>query len=150
MSFQDLEDEELEVRFTETRSDVFRLVIENRDSPPLDVTSLSARGSVHEAVFLAEKAEPHSLLYEAKVDAPDYDLAALRRLINEGREPVEARLEGQQTRSDAEDAPIGLKEFLNNPFVLGGIAAILIVLLGGALYSAGKRIQDVEDGNAAD
>ena len=150
LSFQDLEDEELEVRFTETRSDVFRLVIENRDSPPLDVTSLSARGSVHEAVFLAEKAEPHSLLYEAKVDAPDYDLAALRRLINEGREPVEARLEGQQTRSDAEDAPIGLKEFLNNPFVLGGIAAILIVLLGGALYSAGKRIQDVEDGNAAD
>ena len=149
-SFQDLDDEELEVEFTETRSDVFRLVIENRDSPPLDVSSISVRGSVHEAVFLAEKAEPYSLLYEAEVDAPDYDLAALRRLINEGREPVAARLEAQQTRSDAEDAPLGFKEFLNNPFVLGGIAAVLIVLLGGALYSAGKRIQDVEDSNSAD
>ena len=149
-SFQDLEDEELEVKFTETKSDIFRLVIENRDSPPLDMTSIAARGSVHEAVFLAEKAMPHSLLYEAEVDAPDYDLAALRRLISNGSEPVVARLEVQQVRSDAEDAPLGFKEFFNNPFVLGGIAAVLIVLLGGALYSAGKRIQDVEEGNAAD
>lgn len=149
-SFRDLEDEELEVKFTETRSDVFRLVIENRDSPPLEVSTVAARGSVHEAVFLAERTQPHSLLYEAKVETPDYDLAALRRLINEGSEPVVARLEAQQARIDADKAPFGFKEFLNNPFVLGGIAAVLIVLLGGALYSAGKRIQDVDESSVAD
>lgn len=143
-SFRGLEEEELEVKFPETRSDAFRLVIENRDSPALDVSAITARGAVHEAVFLAETAKTYALLYEADVDAPDYDLAALQRLFNEGSEPVTARLDAQQSRTDAAPAPFGFKKLLNNPFALGGIAAVLIVLLGWALYSAGKQIAPVE------
>jgi hypothetical protein len=144
-SFRDLEEEQLEISFPETRSSAFRLIIENRDSPPLHVSSVTARGSVHEAVFLTERELTLSLLFEAEVDAPDYDLAALQRLFNEGSEPVAAQLATQQLRLDAAPAGSSVRNILNNAFILGGLATILVVLLGAALYAAGKRIPNAND-----
>ncbi len=144
-SIRDLEEEELEVRFPESRSDKFRVIIENRDSPPLEISSVIARGPVHEAVFLASPERDYSLVYEADVEAPDYDLAAINRLLHDGAEPIAAELSDQEERTDAEPAAFDPKAILNNAYVLGSIAVVLIALLGWALFSASKRIQDVEE-----
>ncbi|MHC4876622.1 MAG: hypothetical protein ACYTGL_08995 [Planctomycetota bacterium] len=144
-SIRDLEEEEIEVGFPESRSDTFRMIIENRDSPPLEISKVIARGPVHEAVFLASPEREYSLVYEADVEAPDYDLAAINRLLHDGAEPIVAELSDQQERKDADPAAFDLKDILNNAYVLGSIAVVLIALLGWALFSASKRIQDVEE-----
>ncbi|MBI1309865.1 hypothetical protein GC176_01050 [bacterium] len=143
-SFRDLDEEKLKVEFPETRSDSFRLIIENRDSPPLEISTVTARGPVHEAVFLTQPSQSCSLLYDADTEAPDYDLAALNRLLGEGVEPVAAQLGPQQAFSAADGKSLNIKAVLNNPYILGGVAGVLIVLFGWALYSAGKRIGPAE------
>lgn len=143
-AWRDRTDEDLTVRLPETRVDSVRLAIENRDSPPLEVDSVEARGPVHELILTAVPQKSYQLLYDADVAAPDYDVAAHRQLLKDGAQPVAASLAGEVERTDHAEEPVSLRGVLNSPYVLGGAALILLVLLGWALYSASQRIDSNE------
>ena len=73
------------------------IVIDNRDSPPLDVTGVEAEGNVYELVFLASPDARHQLLYGApRVEPARYDTAAIQTLLQEGFAPQRAELGPEQ------------------------------------------------------
>ena len=148
-SFQGIEEEDLEARFPTTRVESLRLGIENRDSPPLEIDAITARGPIDELVFLAEAGRAYSLIYGAEVDPPRHDLAAIERAIGTGADPVPATLRFEVRRPDAGPSPAALSRrisnFLNNALAMGGVVLVLVFVLGRSLYSAGRRVGGEEN-----
>lgn len=143
--FRELSQEHREINFPESRYETFRIVIDNRDSPPLEITGIEAIGRVDEVAFLAAPAASYRLTYDADVkEPPQYDTAALNAAFLTGISPLVAKL-GPQTATAAfgQQAPLGLRGVLNNPIFLGAIACVLVAVLGWGLFQAGRRIEQL-------
>ncbi|NQV28222.1 MAG: hypothetical protein HQ518_28040 [Rhodopirellula sp.] len=142
--FRNLKEEELVIKFPEQREEQFRLVIHNRDSEPLDVTSVSASGPVHELVFMAQPDKSYSLLYaDPQATKAQLDTAALEKLLRQGAVPIKAALGVGQNAPDFKGSALDVRGVINNPLVLGAGICVLVGLLGWALYGAGRRISEL-------
>lgn len=144
IDFQDLQREQLSIGFPETRRGRFRIVIENRDSPPLDVTGIAAEGNVQELVFLAAPGETYRVIYgHAGAEPADYDTAAVDELLRSGYAPTPAELGDQQVHADA-DGPVARNwpALLNDPALLVGVITVLVILLALGLYQAARRVEE--------
>ncbi len=142
LDFRSLQRSDLSVAIPETREARYRLVIENRDSPPLAISGVEARGVVYELVFLAHGGEQYRLAYgNPAVAAPSYDTAALAASLGEGFEPLAATLGAQaELAVVAEPAAPALSRLLNDPKFLTGAIALLVVVLAVGLYRATRRL----------
>lgn len=146
LDFRDVKRENLDVSIPETRDQNLRLVIDNRDSPPLNVTGVEARGTAYEAVFLADPAAKYRLAYgNAAMEAPSYDTAAVAALLAADYQPLSAQLGEQAVLSAAapEDGESLLKRLLNSPTLLTAAIALLAIVLAIGLYRASRRVDDL-------
>ncbi|MCA9230890.1 MAG: DUF3999 family protein [Planctomycetales bacterium] len=140
IDFRGLKQEELEVEFAESRQETYRLVIDNRDSPPLEVSGVAARGNEYEIVFLAAPSTSYQLVYGLpEAEAPQYDTAAIRQVLGEGFRPTPAELGAQTSRGGA--AAFRWTGLLNNRPLLIGVIALLVVVLAWGLVRAAKRFE---------
>jgi hypothetical protein len=145
VDFKTLKRETLSISFPESRHSQFRIVIDDRDSPPLEVTGIKAEGNVYEVVYLAAPDVHYQLLYgSADAEPAKYDTAALQELLRERFRPTQAEL-GPQTTPQGGRVPPAFKwsKLVNNPLLLGAVITLLVVLLGWALYRAVKRMDNV-------
>lgn len=141
ISFRDFKHESLQLSFPETRSLRYRVTLFDHDNPPLQDVSLTGKGPVWQAVFLAEPARKYTLYY-GPADTPSpprYDLAPLERLLRRDHEPIVVPLQ------DRTDNPLFQKAgFLaseNAMRILFGIAIIvMLAVLSAALYRASRHI----------
>jgi hypothetical protein len=143
--------EELAVSIPESRQTSYRILIENRDSPPLKIDAVGAEGPVYEAVIFADPGGQYSLAYgDARATAPEYDLAALRSLLESGVEPLRASLgSAQPTAAAGQPRPTSWADLLNNPALLISLVVVLVIALGWGLYHAVKRVDSLpKDGGA--
>ncbi len=139
-AFRDLQRERLEVGFPETRSEQYRLVIDDRDAPPLEVTGIRATGKVYRLVYFADPAGEYRLGYgDPELAAPQYDTAALTAALGKGYEPVAGEL-GEVVERPVR-RPLDLLALLNNPAVLFPGVAVLVGLLAWGLYAAARRVE---------
>ena len=145
-SFADQMEEQLVLEFPESQHRNYRLRIVNRDSAPLVVDGLSASGPRHQLLFLADAGEQYELYYGDHVEAaPNYDTAALERMLTEKISPKEAELGPEFELSVAPLERLwDTKRLLNNRWLLGSVIGILALLLGVSLYQAGKKVNDLE------
>jgi hypothetical protein len=153
LDFRSLRREDLSIALPQSRESRYRVVIENRDSPPLAITGVAGRGSVYEVVFLAKSGEQYRLAYgDETAAAPAYDTAALAASLAEGYEPLVATLGEQVALAAAPDAPPQrLVQLLNDPRFLGGGIALLVVILGVGLYRATRRLDNLpRDADSSD
>lgn len=82
-----------------TRSAKFRLIIDNQDSTPLEISGVDVEGEIHEVLFFPDKSTAFHVMYGAnRLDVPSYDVAE-----------VLARVEG----ADADACSVGAQK--NNP-----------------------------------
>lgn len=141
--------EELKVTFPETRAAAYRIVIDNRDSPPLSVEGVTAEGPVYEAVIFADPEAEYSLAYgDEQAQAPEYDVAALQTLLDSGVAPVRASLGIEQPLA-AGPRPASWSDLLNNAPLLISLVVVLVIALGWGLYQAVKRVDSLpKDGGA--
>ncbi len=66
------------------RFERYRIVINNMDCQPLDISGVDAEGEVHEALFFCDAGKKYRALYGAKgMEAPKYDIAAVLGGIGE-------------------------------------------------------------------
>ncbi|MCA9062656.1 MAG: DUF3999 family protein [Planctomycetaceae bacterium] len=138
-AFEGVEDEKLTIEFPPVRAEHLRLVIHNLESPPLAITGLTASGAQEEVLFLATPDQSYQLQYgDLTADAASYDLAAINRLLERKIEPATASLAAATATGRAPEEPSD--SFINNPWIWGPLLAVLIVLLGMALYSAGRKM----------
>jgi Protein of unknown function (DUF3999) len=142
IDFKDVQRENLSVSFVQTRQSAYRIAIDNRDSPPLDVAGVEAEGDVYELVWLAAPEGRYRLIYgSADAEQAAYDTAAIQELLRSGFQPSRAELGEQQPGPGAgEPAEFKPSKLLNNPLLLGGVILLLVVALAWGLYRAVKRI----------
>jgi len=147
LDFRNLDREELAVFFPESRESQYRLVIENRNSPPLEVNGIEAEGNAYELVFLADPQIDYRLAYgDAEAKPPSYDVAAVRASLDAGYQPVLASL-GEPTESPGAAAEGGWtwSGLVSDPWLLGCVIVLLVVALGWALYGASRRLGSIPD-----
>lgn len=142
IKFDAYERQSLTISFPEQRSEEFRIVIDNGDNRPLDITGVKARGNVYRTVFIAEPNVSYRLAYGSETaETGDYDAAAvLAPLRAEGHQPVKAELGMEMENEVPDSAGNAFNELIANPLVWGAAIVVLVVLLGWALYSAVHRI----------
>lgn len=139
-AFRELQREQLEVTFPETHSERYRLVIDNRDDPPLELTGLRAVGNVYRIVYFAAPEGEYRLVYgSAEVPSPQYDTTALAASLREGYEPVAAEL-GEVVESPVMRPAADFRALLNNPLALIVVVCVLVAVLGWVLYAAARRV----------
>ncbi|MDZ4658487.1 MAG: DUF3999 family protein [Bythopirellula sp.] len=148
IDFRTLKREALGLDIPETRGGEYRLVIENRDSPPLEVKGATAEGHVYEVVFLAAKEAKYDLTYgNDSLAAPNYDTATLAASLREGFTPLVATL-GDQVEVDAPLAPAVplLTRLLNDSRVMTLVIGVLVLILAAGLYRATRHLDDLKEG----
>lgn len=141
LDFKTLKREQLRIDFPESREVQYRLVIDNRDSSPLEITGIAAEGNVYEIIFLAGSTKGANLIYgDPEATAPSYDTASLSALLTESVRPDEGQLGPQISVTNPRATGFKWSSIVNNPQVLTGIIGLLVVVLGWALYGAVKRV----------
>jgi hypothetical protein len=143
INFQGFQRESLKVAFPETRSRQYRVVIDNRDATPLEVTGVTPEGRVHTLVFLAEPQERYSLVYGNDVThGSSHDTAVLSELLAKGFLSEEAEL-GEAVAEAAYPPPAKAwwQRFANR-WVLTAVVAMLVAALGWGLVQAAKRVDE--------
>jgi len=141
VDFRNLKREQLSIPFHESRHSQYRLVIDDRDSPPLEVTGIKAEGNVYEIVYLAVPDRRYKIVYGSSDAEPAaYDTAALQELLREKFQAAQADLGAQAPWKGRGPAEFKWTKLANNPFLLGGMIAVLVVVLGWGLYRAVHRM----------
>jgi len=141
IDFKNLNRESLVIAFPETRHSQYRLVIDDLDATPLNVTQIQAEGSIYTLLFLANPAKKYQVCFgNANAEPLQVDIAALQELVKEKFRPVAAELAGQVARPVGPAPPADWKHLLNNPLLLGSVATLLVIMLGWGLYRAMQRM----------
>jgi hypothetical protein len=136
--------ESLDVGFAEHCESRYRIVIRNGDSPPLEITGVTARGHCYRAVFLAAAGETYCMGYgSAEAEEPSYDAAVVLASLRQRQQAVEARL-GPEAASAAVPAPaLKIGDLINDVRFLGPAIVILVAVLAWALVRAARRVNEL-------
>ena len=147
---RDFQEEHLTIRLPETRRDSLRLVLDNGDSPALSIDAVNAFGHQDEVVFLGKPDQNVRLVYGSETaQPPNSDTVALMTALARGIQPVTATLGVQSAiAGSGAQKPVDVKSLLNNPFLMGSVIGILVILLGWGLYQASRRIDQMPHGDA--
>ena len=138
--FHHLKESHLNVTFSEHRARSYRLRIQNRENPPLDITGVLASGNVYQVVFLASNNSTYQLVYASdERRPPDFDTSALRAIVGDGFQTSNSTL-GQPTTLTA-TPPRHFKYFVNDPRIMIVAILVLVVVLGWTLYGAVQRLE---------
>ena len=141
-----IQKQELTLSMRESHASRYRVVIDNRDSPPLTITAVEVSGPLYELMFLASTDQKFSLQYGSQdAKAGHYDTAALQAAISQGSTRIMAKLGSpDENQNVAADQIPHWVPWNDTRVLLGGIVA-LTLLLGWGLFTAGKRIELPEE-----
>lgn len=145
VDFKNLQRENSAIGFPESRHAQYRLVIDDRDSPPLQITGVAAEGNAYDLFFMAAPGQRYRLKYGSP-DAPSasLDAAAVEEVLNKGFRPLAAELgEPHREPSVARATPWRWTELLNNRLLMGGVIVLLAAVLGWGLVRAVKRVENL-------
>jgi hypothetical protein len=131
--------EELTIPLAESRVPTYELVIDDGDSPPIDVTGITIRGPAREAVFLAEPGGVYRLAYGGDLAAPRYDTAAIRAALAARAVATPATLGPEAVVAPRQPAAEPFRLLADGRFQLAAIL-VLVVILAAALFLAARRI----------
>jgi hypothetical protein len=133
----------LRVDFPEQRQDRYRLVIDNADNPPLEITGISAEGTGHRLVFLGTEGRTYRVEYGSDTaQPPSYDTASVLGSLQKGFQPVTLKL-GQEVADPGYKPAGGLSDLFNNRVFLTLAIIVMVLVLAWALFRAGQRIKDM-------
>lgn len=136
---------DLSVPLPETRAATYEFVIDDGDSPPIDVTGVTASGPVREVMFLAEVGVQYRLAYGGSAVARQYDTVAIDAAIDAGAVAVPATLGDEVAMPDEpQPAPKPIPLYADARFQLAVIAG-LVVVLAVTLFRAAKRIGPLDE-----
>jgi hypothetical protein len=132
--------DELRISFPETRSESYRLVIDNGDSPALAIDGVRAEGNIYAVTFLVTPDSSCRLFYgSASAAKPQYDLATVLGLLRGGPEPVTGDLGDPVENPEFRAAPSWLGRLGSNWF-FGIVVTAMVLVLGWGLFRAGRQV----------
>jgi len=130
----------LTIEFPEQRVEQLRIVIENNDNPPLDISHIRTHGPVYRLLWLAEPNTAYRLAFGNDTLAdPTYDLFSIRAALAKNL-PATLWTLADAAPLSLTSKPFSLGEFVSRPAVFGTLLALaalaLLVLLAKALKKA--------------
>ena len=128
------------VSFPEQRVDQLRVVIQNADSPPIEIADVHPYGPVYRLLWLADPAAAYRLACGSeKLEPPTYDLYPIRAALEQGLVPDLWQLAPVPVTAPVAP-PFRLGDILARPVVFRTLlvvaAAALLLLLAKALRKA--------------
>jgi hypothetical protein len=143
LQLRDFHREQLVIDFPEHREERFQILIENADSPPLEISAVKAQGNRYRMVFLPAAERRYHIEYGSdSAEPPRYDTAAVLASLRPGFQPAEARLGAQVENAQYREVR-GLSHLLNNPIFLTVAIILMVIVLGWVLFRAGQRIKEL-------
>ncbi len=132
---------EMRIDFREQRQELYRIVIENADNPPLEITGVEAEGTGYRLVFLGSQFRTCRIEYGSDTaKPPQYDTAAVLASLSRGYQPVSVKL-GPQIVNRWFAAGGHLRGILRSTVFLTLAIVVMVLALGWALFRAGQRIK---------
>lgn len=126
----------------ETQATSYRVVIENRDSAPLEYTGVELQGPLYELMALASPEEPLTVEYGSLEAQPgQYDTAAIQAALSQGQPAIEVSWSAAVEDPKAKDIGAPTCQPWNDARVLVGGILLLTGLLGWGLVRAGQQIK---------
>jgi hypothetical protein len=142
-SFRSQHREQLAVVFPEQRQEEYRLVIQNEDNPPLDITGVKAEGSIWRVVFLGQPAEKYRVFYASETaESPKYEAGVLFASLGHDYQPLAAKLGPQRENEEFGGEPFALRKLLNNWIFLGSVIGLMVIVLGWSLFRAARHLEE--------
>ena len=137
--------EHLKITFPERRHEQYRIVIDNQDNPPLEITNLKAEGNVYRMVFFAPETETCRVYYGSETaERPSYDTAAVLTRTKKDYLAAEVQLAAGIANTDFSEPPeSAIRKLLGNPIFLGAAICVVVAVLTWILLSAGRRIDQI-------
>lgn len=133
--------EELSLNIPETQAVHYRLVIENRDSTPLEYTGLELQGPLYELMALATPQDRLTVEYGSLQAKPgQYDTAALQAALSQGQPALEVTWQAAVENIAMRDQHPAWQPW-NDPRVLVAGIILLTGLMGWGLIRAGQQMQ---------
>jgi hypothetical protein len=146
ISFRDFNRSELKVEFSERQLRRFRVVINNEDNPPLNISGITLYGPVWRALFLTEQGESLKLFYGSPLaQTVKQDTEPVKRILESGFEPVEFKIGKVENNPDYRKPDTSKKEswtdFFGSKTFFIIAAGLMVLAIAFALIRSAKRIQ---------
>ncbi|OPZ66824.1 MAG: hypothetical protein BWY83_02773 [bacterium ADurb.Bin478] len=147
ISFRDIEQRDLTIRFPETREAAYRLLIAAGDGAPLEISAITGHGPAYQLLFLAAPGQSYSLYFGAEgVRAPVFDAASVLGTLRKSRggQIVQLSLEAMAPNPNFGGRG-GFAGMLNSPLLLGTGLVLVLAVLVWAIISALRRVESHTD-----
>lgn len=140
INFQDLQREQTVLNFSEQRRRDYRIVIRDRDNPPLQVDALIGVGPGYQILFLPQPGRHYRLVYAAEnMETPRYDTAPIQELLRRGYQTQPAEL-GEELSADIPQQAFDWMTVLNSDEFLAGVLVVMVGVLGWSLYRVAQNM----------
>lgn len=143
--FRGFQREHLKIEFPEQRHQQYRIVISNQDNPPLEITGVKPEGNVYRALFFAAEGAQYQVRYGSELaEEPSYDTAAISVARDQGYQPAAATVGPEEVNPAFGEGPgFQFATLLDNPYFLGGVIALMVIVLALLLYRAGRHVEQI-------
>ncbi len=146
LNFRSFLDEQVRMEIPETRAAEYRIVIDNRDNPPLQITGLRLEGPVYRAVWLGNPAEDYLVYFGSEsVERPVYEVQSIMGTVRQDYVPVEAVAGDHEENPYYKQAHGTVWRWLESRALFWTATILVALLLGWALFRAGIRVESLDD-----
>ncbi len=137
--------EQLTISVAQRHEEQFRIVVQNDDNPPLQISDVKTWGDGQRLIFLAQPAKTYRVLYGSEsVPAPKYEAATVLATLRKDNAPVLAGLGKQKDNTEFGGEPASkARSIFNNWIFLGGAIGLMVIVLAWTLFRAGKRLENL-------
>ena len=141
-TIQGIRQEKSSIKFPEHREEVYRLIINNQDNQPLQISGLEAEGNVYEILYLNNSENKYRLFYGSETaEKPQYDFANVLNSLRESNQSAPAHLSNELGNPDYDsDSDRRSFQIFENKWFLASITAFMVAVLGWILFSTGRKI----------
>jgi hypothetical protein len=143
--FRSFHREQLKLTFPEQRREHYRIILENEDNPPLEITGVIAHGNVYRVLFLALEGRAYRVYYGSDTaEQPSYDMATVLPPLRKGYQALQGHLGVQTANPDFGEKPgLPVRRVLGNKLFLGAAVCLMVAVLAWGLFRAARRIDAV-------
>ena len=142
LDFQGHKSRNTRLECPENRQTKWRIVIENGDSPPVEVESVKILGGKVQFVFLAQPGENYQLEYgDSQSNSAVFDTAAIQAMLRAKVAPFVAPLGEVQMMDPGPEQKVDWFQWLMRQKAFFGVVVLVLAsILGVTLFQAAKRV----------
>jgi hypothetical protein len=145
LRFREISREEMRISFPETRQSQFRIVIENGERQPVQISAVNPEGPIYRLLLVMAQRQQVDLVYgDPGAKPPNHDWTTIDALLAKGYAPRDGQLAPEQPNAE-QSRTWNWRRGLGSRWFFFFAVAAMIAVLGWALVRAGHRLKSLEE-----